>query len=508
MPRSRSLVLRDAAAYLPGVVVPVLTGVLGAVAYTRLFTPRVYGDYVIVVGSVMVGAAVGGQWLQQSLLRYGHDVLDDVESQHVFRRALYISLLIAVGLAVCVNLGLLLFARGAVAGDVGSLLALSSAAVALELLLRTQLTLLRVGLRPGVYSVANSTYSALGLLFSALIGALICRSAFGMLVGLVCAQLVTNVAFLGQTRAWFWGRIGDPRAIDAGAPLTLVRRYILFGLPMALWFIASQMNVYTDRFVLSQRLGTGATGVYTPSYSYASQVVMMVAMPLMMAIYPRLTRTFDGSAASRTAAAELLEKGVRAYLLGATGIAVIAAVVARPVVESLVGSAFRGGYVVVPYVLLGGFLWNLSMYTHKPLELAERTGAMAASLMASAAMGVVATWVLVGWFGIRGAAIGYALTSGVYLAASWIVGRRHLAWRFPLYYGLRCVGAGTTALAAGALVRALLQPQREILLIWIAILVSAASAAVSYALAAWALGLLPKRHSSSRSDASKAEGDA
>ena len=122
-------------------------------------------------------------------------------------------------------------------------------------------------------------------------------------------------------------------------------------------------------------------------------------------------------------------------------------------VYKLLGGPFREGHVIIPILVLGVFVWGFSMYGHKGLELAERTGLMCALVAVTASINVGLNFIFIPKYGYRAAAVTTLVSSFVYPVLVHWVSKRHVPWRIPWRTIAEAFGAALVAVALGAAVR-------------------------------------------------------
>jgi O-antigen/teichoic acid export membrane protein len=93
------------------------------------------------------------------------------------------------------------------------------------------------------------------------------------------------------------------------------------------------------------------------------------------------------------------------------------------------GADFRAGSVILAPVVAGLVLWQLGMYTHKPMEFAGRTGQMFAVALAVASLKVVLNVMLLPAYGYQAAAWTTMGCFALYVAITWIIGQSTVRWR-------------------------------------------------------------------------------
>ena len=70
---------------------------------------------------------------------------------------------------------------------------------------------------------------------------------------------------------------------------------------------------------------------------------------------------------------------------------------------------------MLPILLIGGFLWQFALLLHKPLEIAQRTGAMLAAMAAAMGFNIIACFQLIPRFGYQAASYILGLSACAYI---------------------------------------------------------------------------------------------
>lgn len=424
--------------YLPGVLVPLLTGAVAAAVYTRLFSPATYGTFILLQGGALVAASFGGQWLQQSILRYEYHDARQVGSGYWGILSCFCIASAAAAFAVVV-VEIVFLASYRVQSTSTAVLVI--AVCVLEVILQSALSALRAEHQAPWYSRLMIAQGIMKVVLPLAAAALLRASASSLLVGLVLAQGATLTLSIKAMRASIPAFVLRRPTVSRA----ILLRYGRFGIPMGFWFAAGQVMAFTDRYVITNVLGTAAAGVYTPSYNLGIQVCSLASIPVMMALHPALASEYGDSKSERCAAARLLEDGLGMYLLIGGVMVVAGTVLSAPIVELLLGHNYQAGLTVLPAAIISSYIWNLSLYLHKPLELQGRTIIMAALLASSAVLGLGVTLPLVRQYGILGAALGYGVSVTAYAIAVAVAVRVATGWRLPLAR----IGKALVAVAVG-----------------------------------------------------------
>jgi O-antigen/teichoic acid export membrane protein len=136
-------------------------------------------------------------------------------------------------------------------------------------------------------------------------------------------------------------------------------------------------------------------------------------MPVTLAIHPLvMNRWNEGNAKSALAA---LRAGVKYQVLLFLPIALGFGLFAPSITRFVLGKATpRAASIVLP-LAASGFLWQLCLLAHKPLEILCLTRRMLAGMLVALAVNVGGNWLLIPRFGYQAAAYLSVASSATYL---------------------------------------------------------------------------------------------
>lgn len=444
----RNLLLRQVLAYTPATMLPAAIGLAFSAVFTRLLSPEEFGHYSLTVSIVTLATSVAVQWLQQGVNRY-LPAAPDAGEKHCIKHALVVALVLVESILAAVGMGVAVLFRAYAFVLPGIIFAWFSAAFSpVSVVFQAEMK----GHRYGVFRVANAVLKfvlslALVLTFRRHASALIWGEALSI------ASLMPLM----------WRTAGLPSPCRVFRPVRPearrhLKRFADYGVPMAGWFIASNILGVGDRYVIQWFRGPEEVGIYSANYQLVSGAIGLITSPVLLAAHPFLMRSW-GSGDARKATHEL---GRIVELLAIVGSAAVAAVrlFSADLANWFLGSEFRSGHVVMPIVLAGVVIWNMSMYLHKPLEFAEQTLTMMFLGLAAAALNFVLNIIFVPSRGYVAAAWTTVVSYGMYGVAAWLAGLRRVQWhvRWPLLLsavllavGLVIVGENVRSAAADAL---------------------------------------------------------
>ena len=210
-----------------------------------------------------------------------------------------------------------------------------------------------------------------------------------------------------------------------------VRRFFRYGAPMAVWMFASGLLSIGDRYVIQAFSGSDAVGIYSVNYGLVGMAVGLINGPIVTAAFPILMHQWASQ--DRALARATLARMTDAYLVIGVGLIGGIAVIGKPLVEILLGSAFHPGYVIQIPVVAGSVVWGASTLGHKSMEFSERTPLMVWDALVAAAVNLVLNLILVPRFGYVAAAYTTFVSYLVYSTLIWFQARALVPWDIAIW---------------------------------------------------------------------------
>jgi O-antigen/teichoic acid export membrane protein len=370
--------LRDWLSYFGSKVVPGFMGLASVPVFIRLIGLDEYGRFAVIAPVLMAVAGASSGWLAQGILRF-HPVAGDPSSrQTAFDRAV---------------------TGGTVASVLVTSLVLGVILVGLRYRLYTSLVLLAFCLSLLVYTVGLSRFQAKLRPMSVLRREII-RSTAGFIVPVVIVTITGRKRFemivLGQAVAYtiailpiFGSRSqAHESASDVAGDLqpsvssgSMVRQLWRYGWAVGLWLLLSQALPVVDRWTIQRFASFTSAGIYASLYEIAIRSFSFLVFPLTQAAHPRIMRAWNEGQFAES------YRIIRYSILSQLAIfgAVLGAVslFAPRMTRLVLGFDDPIATRMLPILLVGGFLWQLALLLHKPLEIAQRTGAMLGAMVAS-----------------------------------------------------------------------------------------------------------------------------
>lgn len=454
--------------YVPAILVPPVLSFLILVVFSRLLSTEEYGRYMLTVATVELlrGGTTG--WLTVSYFRFYAGAEQDgtlpMLRSTVTMLFLGLTAVVAVGYALIVHsLPLEPTLRDMLL--LGLVLLLSQSAALLVLSDR------RAAGSDLQYSVLTAICAGSGFVAAIAIFMLLLPTEAALILGAAAGYA------LGLTSLTLSLRKIDLLGIDWG----LARQLAGYGVPVAAALLLGFVVDWSDRYIIALLLGNGPAGEYAVGYALAARLITPLFVLVSMAGLSTAIKSLEqgGSAAAEPALKEGYELVLAVALPATLGLMLLA----EPIVELVVGPAFRQtAIMIVPWIAVVGFLRGFKLfYLDHAFHLSKRTTLALYTVLPAGLLNVLLNLLLVPYFGLMGAVYATLATFVVAAAASWHLGRRVYPLPLPVGSLLRVL----LACLPLVLVVVILDPASRPLPLCGTILAGAAS----YALAAFVLDI-------------------
>jgi len=394
--------------YFLSKVVPGLMGFLSVATFVRVVGYEQYGRYAVDFATVTAFSAGVAGWLSQSILRF-HSRHHGTAEAEGFNRAADAGLLLSAILGG-IALGLALWLSRT---HSAAILAVSVGLYAAMLVYTFEMTRLQAVLDSrGV--VRMETIRAVGAfaLPLVLIFAISRRHYSLLLLGILGGYLIPLAVRIFR-------RSGRQAIMIFRRPLLdeqergYLRRLWSYGWPVALWLFTQQSLVVSDRYFIQRFWGYSAAGVYASMFDVIVRSFSLLFAPITLAVHSVLMHHWNTG--SRNLTRRILSQAIRLESLLFLPVAAVLFFGASWASRIVLGHGNQEATSIVLPLAVGGFLWQLALLAHKPLEILCQTKRMLLGGLAALAVNVVGNYFLVPRFGCRASAYLSVASSLVYL---------------------------------------------------------------------------------------------
>ena len=188
----------------------------------------------------------------------------------------------------------------------------------------------------------------------------------------------------------------------AAVDLRLLRSAILFGLPLAVYEIASVVLDSGDRLLVLHYLGRTQLGYYTAAYNLSSYTQISIIAPVNLAIIPIYMRLWKERGEAETQA--FLRRSLDLFSFGAIALCMVGALVSAPVMVTLASAKYSPAAQLVPLLIVGMLIYATHIFLTPGLLIYKRTGMLARQVVYASGLNLILNIILLPRMGIMGGA--------------------------------------------------------------------------------------------------------
>ena len=408
---------KDLLGYLPVKLVPAITGFAAILILTHNLMPVEYGVYSVVMASVVLMNQIFGTWLSNAVLYVypGYQKKYDREFQILTVKLQGIAALAATIIGYTV---ITLTTRDHLLGLIGAFIILSQL---FQSLMMTFLQSARY-LTGQAVSVIVQSLSQLAVL------CVLVYLANGKEAAALFAVLAGSIAcipvLLFRTGILPWKKAKD----DNMAVGDVFRKLLSYGLPMCIWFFATQFYIIGDRILLTWFGSTAGLGQYASFRDLATGCAGLLTMPLLLASHPIIMSMWKNKV-ERSAIEQLMTRNLVILTVLFTPIFVAVDLVGPTLLVEIFGEKYLLDKPTMLLVVGSIFLGCVTMYVQKGLEVTGKTLRMA---MIAAVISFGGNIVAIPHYGVLGAATVVVLVQVLYLSFVWYTTRNILNPKIPM----------------------------------------------------------------------------
>jgi O-antigen/teichoic acid export membrane protein len=426
---------RDSAIYLPSMVVPGIVGILLLRVLTTLFTQEQYGYYNLALSTIGLIKAFSLVWLSSSAMRYYYRYFKK-HADHFFTSTLLVATIVSGLFFALLSYLLLTFIfQARISAEFHAVLVITILSSIFVTFFEIFVVIFRAGLNPSRYSIYWLTYVIGKPLLGILLIVKFKMGAEGIYWGFLIIPLILDIFMLidQRTLANFKLKFYSTR---------LVKRLAAYGAPLALSNLAFWVLSLSDRYLIQYFRGSSEVGLYGLGFGIPEKTLQFAYMTLMLAAYPIIIQNWESS--KRVETQRLITEMSRYYLVLITPILVTLIVLPQDVLLFFSDKQFIGGARVIPIVAGGLYIYGLSQYVQKGLELKSNSKYIAVTAGIAGLLNIILNIILIPRMAYLGAAVSSLLAYIVYFTCSLFFVRRDLPWKAPWPSVLKTLFAAVT----------------------------------------------------------------
>ncbi|BFI98586.1 MAG: oligosaccharide flippase family protein [Priestia megaterium] len=419
-----SLLIKQILSYVPGTLIPMLLLLLSTYIFTRVFSSTQYGQYALWLSICTLLTAVSSQWLQQSITRYLSVEQDNNQIKELKTTIFFSFILIFLLILLSTIFYYLFFDRNnQINNAIFDVIALF---ILLGSLYNSLGVILQAEMKVKEYSRVRVLDGILKFICSLIIVLFIWKHPLSILIG-----SIISYTFLIPL-LWKMTNIPSIRELFNYRQkiFQILRMFFIYGMPMVGWFLCSILLNFSDRYIISFYRDASEVGIYSASYSLISGAVSVVTTPILFAAHPFMMKAWEQKDDLRTG--KWIEIIMQLFILLGVLLVGLVALFSKEIAHLFLGEEFRDGATIMPIVLAGLILWQMSMYSHKPFEFTNKTTFMLKVSILTVVINCILNFILVPFGGYKIAAITTFISYLFYYLYTSFKGKNIIEWKFNL----------------------------------------------------------------------------
>jgi O-antigen/teichoic acid export membrane protein len=406
--------------YLPANILQGLIGFATLTVFTRILSPDDYGRYALAFGVSSLVYTVFFTWMEAAMARFfvGEN-RDDAEAPALYGTVYRLFIGVVLVFAALSAIGIWLWQ-----GNPALKLAIgySLATIIPRSLVRLVQEQRRAEGRVGQASVIDMVQTAGGFVIGvgcALAGLGGASPIIGTgLIAALCLPLVARED---------WGR-----AARGTFDTVRARTYAQYGFPVAASLILTLALYTADRFLIAHYLSEAQAGAYHAGFSLASRILDVLFIWFGAAGAPAMVHALESGGEGALKATARQQLTTMAFVLFP---AVGGLIMVAPSLGGLIigGPLREAALRVTPLITIGALFSGLNTYYFlQAFTLAKKTRLLVVAMAIPAISNIVLNVLMIPRMGLVGAGLASALSFGLGLAGSWLLGLNTLRLPVPV----------------------------------------------------------------------------
>ncbi len=392
---------KDTVYYSISKMIPGLAGLVFVILFFRLIGAEEYGKYSIIFSFANLIAAFSFGWLNQSILRY----------RSTFTSRIKILSPISLGYIIGI-ISIIIFV------NIISILQFS--------IIFSKQHVIFLSLSIGIFNILKSTFqseeqpnkvilitsfqSILMIISSIIILKTYDYSAEGLILGISFGYLIPILPYSKLFTS----------NIIAKKNIKKIKSFFNYGAPLSIWLGISLSLNFLDRYFIEYYYGPSLMGSYAGFSEFIIKIFSIFIFPITLAVHPILMNNWNKNK-------NIYEFFIKIFKASTIQI-IICLIMLVPLylymdyffylIQIMIPELDNSMKEIMIPLFIGGFLWQLALVLHKPLEIEERTLVMVCCIMFSLATNLIGNIYFLPRFGIIATAYTMIFSASIYLVSS------------------------------------------------------------------------------------------
>lgn len=407
--------LKKVIIYFPGSIIPAILSLITSYIFTRTFKAEEYGLYAYYLSLAFPVKLFIFQWIQQSITRF----LPQMSKSEIFNFKLNISKIILYQSLVFSLLWISIstfITNKSFYLLVGAIVISSST---LEILFSILQSEMKAKIHTLYRLLSVFTIFLIRIILYFLISY---KNPIIMLYSILLSDIICIPFLLNKSS--MKNPLGKITKINLKLIYIQMIPYFRYGLPMVGWILSGTLLSIGDRYLIKYFFTMKEVGIYAANYNLIIGSVALLIMPITLTLHPFLMKSKDlNIEKTKIIIGSIIEV---MFILGS--ILSLYIYVFSEEIAFILGKEYQSGHKMMPYMIIGIIIWNISLYAHKPLEFSNKTITMFKLSFLAAFLNFLLNFIFLPRIGFEFAAITTIISYAIYFLLVSYIGKKEIKW--------------------------------------------------------------------------------
>ena len=393
--------LRDALYYSISKIIPGLTGLISVILFFRLIGAEEYGKYSIIFSFTNLISTFSFGWLNQSILRY---------------RLTYNS---SVKILSPILMGFIF-------GIISVTLFVITTSIFEFPIIFSNKSVIFLAISIGIFNIVKSTFQS-----EELPNKVILITSFQSILMIICSiiliKLYNNDAkslILGISFGYLIPILPYTKLFTSNVitkkNIKRIKPFFNYGAPLSLWLGISLSLNFLDRYFIEYYFGTSLMGSYAGFSEFIIRIFSIVIFPITLAVHPILMNKWNKNKNIHDSLMKLIQASLIQIIIFIIMLIPLS-IFKDPffyLIQTMIPELDNSMNKIMIHIFIGGFLWQIALVLHKPLEIEERTLIMVVCIIFSLLINLIGNIYFLPKFGILATGYIMIVSASTYIMSS------------------------------------------------------------------------------------------
>jgi O-antigen/teichoic acid export membrane protein len=407
---SKSVIKSKSFIYLFSKIFAALFQLLSIFLFTRIFSTKIYGDFILFSSYVMFICSFVFWWHRLSVYRYYHKFK---KRYSTFIKTSYFSFYALCTFLIVIYLFLYIFSSTGFL-KVSDIFLLSILASTLRSIFDLNQNLLNIN--------RDDTFFGLNIIIRPLLFLCVClfvhnffpNSQYALLIGFISSFAISSI---------FSSYYIQKNTGDGSFDINIIKKFISYGFPLTGLFLFDYILTSSDRILIGYFFDSKMVGIYGANYDFIKQLILFLVIVQGLIIYPEINRTYEKG--NQIELENLMSLNFNLLIVIILPLSIFVAFFNEFITSIFIGDNFNyTSSLLIPSFSFMFFFWGLKIYHFDYIFfLREKTRLSMKILLFGSLINICLNLVFIPRYELMGAAFSTLLAYLICLVLSFYKGR-------------------------------------------------------------------------------------